>query len=84
MDDFSRDGWLREIAGNRPCQGTDLMIPDDDPLWYDRAEPDEPLGPTVWILMGAFVVGEFAYKLATGYLRTLRVGIVMAFRDVKP
>ena len=60
------------------------MIQDDDPLWYDRAEPDEPAGFMVQVLAGAFTVGEVAYKLATAYLRRLRVGIAIAFRDVKP
>lgn len=59
------------------------MIPDDDPLWYDRAERDEPLGPTVWILMGAFAVFEFVSASTTSLFRTVRVGIATAFRDVK-
>lgn len=60
------------------------MTPDDDPLWYDRAEPDEPLGPTVWILMGTFALAVFVRNLAKTLVRTLRGGIGTAFHDVKP
>ena len=75
---------MRKTVGNRPGEWTDLMIPDDDPLWYDRAELDEPVGLPIQVLAGAFAVGEVAYKLATAYLRTVRSGIAIAFRDVKP
>ena len=60
------------------------MIPDDDPLWYDRAEPDEAPGFAVWMLAGTFAVGEFASRMARSLSRTLRRGVFLAFRDVKP
>ena len=75
---------MREIAGNRPCEGAGLMPPDDDPLWYDRVESDEAPGFAVRALAGAFVAGAFAYRVAGSLSLMLQRGVFLAFRDVKP
>ena len=75
---------MREIVGHQPCQGAGLMIPDEDPLWYDREEPDEAPGLTVRILIATMVAIEIVIMLTTAISRTLRIGVVSAFRDVKP
>ena len=38
------------------CRTASAMTnPDNDPLWYDRAEPDEEPGPVIWLLAAVFV-----------------------------
>lgn len=59
------------------------MTPDDDPLWYDRVEPDEPLGPTVWILMGAFGMVDLVRASTKTLIRTIRGRVAAAFNDAK-
>ena len=71
-------------AGYQARKSADLMIPDDDPLWYDHAEPDEAPGFTVWVLIGAFAAVTFIRASTTALFRALRIGLVAAFRDVKP
>lgn len=39
------------------------MKPDDDSLWYDRAEPDAPDGPLLWAMAFAFVGAVAVYRL---------------------
>jgi hypothetical protein len=60
------------------------MTQDDDPLWYDRAEPDEPLNIFTMTLISAFAVGEFFYVGVMSLYRTCRGGVAVAFRDVRP
>lgn len=57
------------------------MTPDDDPLWYDRAEPDEPLNIFSVMLIGGFAVAEFFYVGVALVLRILKGGATAAFRD---
>jgi hypothetical protein len=59
------------------------MMTDDDPLWYDREEPDEPLGWFEILLLGCFAVGEFIYRSVAIIGHFLRKGIIFAFRDVQ-
>lgn len=60
------------------------MKENDDPLWYDRAEPDEPANLFAMILVGSFAVTELAYKGMSSVLRALVGGAAAAFRDVRP
>lgn len=60
------------------------MTPDDDPLWYDRTEPDEPDGFVAQILIAVLVAVELVIMLTTALFRTLRRGVFLAFHDVKP
>jgi hypothetical protein len=60
------------------------MTPDDDPLWYDHAEPDEPLNTFTIILIGMFAVAEFFYVGIMFLYCIFRGGVGVAFRDIKP
>lgn len=40
-----------------------MTEPDDDPLWYDRAEPDAPAGLLAWAMALVFVSGATAFRL---------------------
>lgn len=60
------------------------MSPDEDPLWYDRAEPDEPLGLFAMVLIGAFAVLEFGCVGMVALFRLLKGGIALALRDARP
>nr|WP_254803866.1 hypothetical protein [Methylobacterium sp.]USU34645.1 hypothetical protein NG677_24005 [Methylobacterium sp.] len=57
------------------------MSPDDDPLWYDRAEPDEPLGFLAMVLIGTFAVLEFLWAGSAALARLLKGGAAVALRD---
>lgn len=60
------------------------MTQDDDPLWYDHAEPDEPLNLFAMMLIGTLAMAEFFYVGVMSLYRIFRGGAVVAFRDIKP
>ena len=60
------------------------MPPDEDPLWYDRSEPDEPLGIFAMVLIGTFAVLEFLCLGVVALFHLLKGGIAVALRDAKP
>lgn len=60
------------------------MTPDEDALWYDKSEPDEPLNIYTIVLLNAFVVVEFICVGITEVCRIVRGGTVLAFRDAQP
>lgn len=59
------------------------MTPENEPLWYDHAEPEEPLDIYARILIGTFAVGEFLCVGLVGVWQIFKGGAVMAFRDLK-
>ena len=40
-----------------------MTKPDNDPLWYDRAEPDAPAGLLAWAMALVFVSGAAVFRL---------------------
>lgn len=38
------------------------MEPDDNPLWYDYAEPDEPIGPVTAMVMACLCFVSSIYE----------------------
>jgi len=75
--------WLIEVAGSLAEERASSVMIDDDPLWYDREEPEEPLGWFEIVLLGCFAVGECIYRGAANASRILRMAIIFAFRDVR-
>ncbi|WP_264045180.1 hypothetical protein [Methylobacterium flocculans] len=59
------------------------MAAGDDPLWYDREEPEEPLGLFALMLLAVFVVYDFTYAGFVTLFRVVRTGVTLAFRDTK-
>ncbi|WP_264046890.1 hypothetical protein [Methylobacterium flocculans] len=55
----------------------------DDPLWYDREEPKEPLGLFALMLLAVFVAYDFTYAAFVTLFRVVRTGVTLAFRDTK-
>ena len=55
------------------------MQHEDDPLWYDRAELDEPANIVIYALAFAVVTAVAASKMWA----TLQKGAALAFRDVR-
>ena len=53
----------------------------DDPLWYDREEPEEPLGLFAIMLLFVFVAYDFIYAVSVTLFRLVRIGVALAFRD---
>lgn len=58
------------------------MSPNDDPLWYDRVEPDEPLNAFAVALISIFAVAEFICVGFAGLYRLLKGGAKVAFQDI--
>lgn len=58
------------------------MAPEHDPLWYDREEADEPLGPVSLVMSFAIIALERIVYLPIGLWRDLKLGTIAAFKDV--
>ena len=56
---------------------------EEDPLWYDRAEPDEPLNAFTIVLLSIFAVAEFVFIGAVKMLSIIRGGTDVAFKEAK-
>lgn len=58
------------------------MAAEQDPLWYDREEADEPLEPVSLVMSLAIIALERIVFFPVRLWRDLKLGTIAAFKDV--
>lgn len=59
------------------------MNPDQDPLWYDREEADEPMGGGSLLISLIVIALERIIFLPGEFWLNVKLGTIATFKDVK-
>lgn len=59
------------------------MNPDQDPLWYDREEADEPMGGASLLISLIVIALERIIFLPGEFWLNVKLGTIATFKDVK-